>query len=266
LSKRRKTRTVKDSLQPTEKSTSISNSSNKYKGEEKMNTSRKIAIMVGVFYIAATVAGVLSLPFTEPTLNAPDYLTGVSANQNQVLIGALLALVMAVAVAGIAITVYPVLRKHNASIAIGYVGARIVEGVIDIISVISLLALVKLSQEFVEAGAPDASYYQTLGDILLAVQGWGVHVVLDVAVFPLGALIFNYLLYQSKLVPRWLSGWGLIGAPLWLAGGVLVMFGHDPFSTIPVLSNLPIGVQEMVFAVWMIVKGFNSTTIASESA
>jgi len=186
--------------------------------------------MVGVFYIAATVAGMLSLPFTEPTLNAPDYLINVSANQNQVLIGALFVLIMAVAVAGIAITVYPVLRKHNESIAIGYVGARIVEGVIDIISVVNLLALVKLSQEFVKAGSPDASSFQTLGESLRVVQGWGVHVVLDVAVFPLGALIFYYLLYQSKLVPRWLSGWGLIGAPLWLAGGVLVMFGHDPFS------------------------------------
>ena len=251
--------TTKDSLQPKEKSTSISNSSNKNKGESKMNTHRKTAIMVGVFYIAATVAGMLSLPFTEPTLNAPDYLINVSANQNQVLIGALFVLVMAVAVAGIAITVYPVLRKHNESIAIGYVGARIVEGVIDIISVVNLLALVKLSQEFVKAGSPDASSFQTLGESLRVVQGWGVHVVLDVAVFPLGALIFNYLLYQSKLVPRWLSGWGLIGAPLWWAAGLLVMFGHDPFSTIPVLLNLPIGVQEMVLAVWLIVKGFNSS-------
>jgi hypothetical protein len=237
------------------------------KGESKMNTSRKIAIIVGVFYIAATVAGLLSVVFTEPTLNAPDYLISVSANENQVIIGALLELIMAVAVAGIAITVYPVLRKHNVSIAIGYVGARIVEGVIFIIGVISLLTLLTVSQEFVKAGAPDASYFQTLGELLLASRDWGGHVVLDVAVFPLGALIFYYLLYQSKLIPRWLSGWGLIGAILYWAAGLLVMFALiSPFSTIHVVLQAPLGLQEMVFAVWLIVKGFNPSAIASPSA
>jgi len=177
-----------------------------------MDTSRKIAIIVGVFYIVATVAGMLSLSFSEPALNAPDYLVNVSASENQVLIGALFELIMAVSVAGIGITVYPVLRKHNTSSAIGYFGARIVEGVIFFIGVISLLTLLTLSQEFVKAGAPDASYFQTSGELLLAARDWGGHVVLDVAVFPLGALILNFLLYRSKLIPRWLSGWGLIGA------------------------------------------------------
>ena len=232
-----------------------------------MNTSRKNAIMVGVFYIVATVAGMASLPFTEPILNAPDYLLNVSANEIQVLIGALFELVLAVAVAGIAIAVYPVLRKHNASTAIGYFGARIVEGVIFIIAVISLLALLTLGQGFVRAGAPDASYFQTLGGLLLAARDWGGHVVLDVAVFPLGALIFYYLLYQTKLIPRWLSGWGLVGAILYWAAGLLVMFALiTPFSTPHVGLQAPLGVQEMVLAVWLIVKGFNPSAIASPSA
>ena len=232
-----------------------------------MDTSRKNAIIVGVFYIVATVAGMLSLPFTEPALNAPDYLVNVSASENQVLIGALIELIMAVAVAGIGITVYPVLRKYNVSSAIGYFGARIVEGVIFFIGVISLLTLLTLSQEFVKAGAPDASYFQTSGELLLAARDWGGHVVLDVAVFPLGALILNYLLYQSKLIPRWLSGWGLIGAILYWAAGLLVMFALiNPFSTIHVGLQAPLGFQEMVFAVWLIVKGFNPSTIVSEFA
>jgi len=232
-----------------------------------MNTNRKIAMMVGVFYIAATVAGALSLAFTGPTLDAPDYLIKVSANENRVIIGALLELIMAVAVAGVAIAVYPVLRKHNVSIAIGYVGARIVEAVIFVIGVISLLTLLTVSREFVKAGAPDASYFQTLGDLLLASRDWGGHVVLDVAVFPLGALIFYYLLYQSKLIPRWLSGWGLIGAILYWAASLLVAFALiSPFSTIHVVLQAPLGVQEIVLAVWLIVKGFNASAIASLSA
>ena len=231
-----------------------------------MDTSRENAIIVGVFYIVATVAGMLSLPFTEPALNAPDYLVNVSASENQVLIGALIELIMAVAVAGIGITVYPVIRKYNVSSAIGYFGARIVEGVIFFIGVISLLTLLTLSQEFVKAGAPDASYFQSLGTLLLAARDWGGHVLGSIA-FSLGALMFYYLLYQLKLIPRWLSVWGLIGAPLALAEGLLIMFDIiDPLSTNAILLNLPLAVNEIVLAVWLIVKGFNSSAIASGSA
>jgi hypothetical protein len=232
-----------------------------------MNADRKTARMVGVFYIAATVAGIVGLAFSDPVVSASDYLTKVSANESQVLIGALFELIMAVAVAGIAITVYPVLRRHNASIAVGYVGARIVEGVLLIVGTISLLTLLTLSQEFVEAGTPGGSYFQTSGELLLAVRDWGGHVVLDVAVFPLGAVIFYYLLYQSNLVPRWLSGWGLVGAVLYWAAGLLVMFDlTDPFSTIQVVFQAPLGLQEMALAVWLIVKGFNPSAIVSRSA
>jgi hypothetical protein len=260
--------TGKQSLPLTEQSTTIRNCSNKYKGESKMNTSRKIAITVGVLYLTANfIAGPLGLLFTEPTLNAPDYLVQVSANETQMLIGALLVLVMAVADAGIGIVVYPVLKKRNASIAIGYFGARIVESLIFVITAISLLLLLTLSHGFVQAGAPDNSHFQTLGEMLLAVRDWAGHVVLDVAVFPLGALLFYYVLYQSRLVPRWLSGWGLVGAILSGAAGLLVMFSLiTPLSTIQVVLQAPVGLQEIALALWLIIKGFNPSAIASGSA
>ena len=141
-------------------------------------------------------------------------------------------LVMAVADAGIGIVVYPVLKKRNASIAIGYFEARIVESLMFVITAISLLLLLTLSHEFVQAGAPDASHFQTLGELLLAVRDWAGHVVLDVAVFPLGALIFYYVLYQSKLTPRWLSGWGLVGALSYWAASLLVMFSLITFTVV----------------------------------
>ena len=225
-----------------------------------MNTGKKIAIMVGVFYIAGTVAGILSLVFTEPALNAPDYLMTISENSNQVVIGALLELLMGIAVAGIACTVYPVLRKYHPSIAIGYVGARFVEFVICIVGVISLLTLLTLSRGFVQAGTQDASSFHTLGELLLATRDWGGHGILDVAVFPLGALIFSYALYQSKLIPRWLSGWGFITAILYWIPGMLVMFALiSPLSTHMIVLQAPLGLQEMVMAVWLIVKGFNAS-------
>lgn len=224
-----------------------------------MNTNRKIAMIAGILYIVATVAGILSLGFTQSILDMPDYLINVAANKSQVIAGEFFALIMAVAIVGIPITLYPVLKRHNESIAIGYFGARLAEGFVFIISIISVLTLLTLSQEFVEAGAPIDSYFQTLGDMLVVMRGAG-----HVGIFPLSALMFYYLLYQSKLVPRWLSGWGLIGAVLYLASDLLIMFTViTSFSTIRVGLVMPLALQEMVLAVWLIFKGFNLSAISS---
>jgi hypothetical protein len=225
-----------------------------------MNSTRKIAIIVGVLFITATVAYSLGDFFLEPILGGSDYLTKASENENQVIIGALLVLIDSVAVAGIAIVIYPILKKHNETLALGYVGARIAEGVLFIVNVITILTLLTLSKEFMKAGAPDVSYYQTLGTLLLAAGDWAFLLGFGLA-FTLSALILNFVLYQSKLVPRWLSGWGLIGAAS-LYAYYLLQF----FSIKQEILFLPIAVQEMVFAVWLIVKGFNPSAIASGSA
>jgi len=158
----------------------------------------------------------------------------------------------------IPIMLFPILKKHNESLALGYVGARIFEGFFLVVSAIGLLSILSLSQEFVNAVAPVASYFQTSGALLLAAFDWS-SILLDLP-FALSALMLNYLLYQSKLIPRWLSVLGLIGATLWLATSPLHMFGLSPSL---VFLAAPIGVQEMVLAVWLIVKGFNSSAIAS---
>jgi hypothetical protein len=232
--------------------------------EEKMNSYRKNAISAGVLFIIGTVAGVLSLPFLG-IVDKPDYLTKIAANENQVIIGALLLLIMAFACAGIAIWLYPVLKKQNQALALGSVGFRIIENVLGIVSAICLLSLVPLSQEYVKAGAPDASYFQTLGTLLLGARDSisNIHLI----PFCIGALMYYYVFYQSKLIPRWLSGWGLIAIMMNLASALLVLFdliGH--LSTVQVVLSVPIGVQEMVLAIWLIVKGFNPSAIASGSA
>jgi len=171
---------------------------------------------------------------------------------------------MAAAIAAIPICMYPILKKHNESMALGYVVGRLVEGVMFTIGVICLLTLLTLSKEFALAGAPSAAHYQTLGIIVLAIiEAQGVFAQFG---FSLGSLMFYYILYKSKLIPRWLSGWSLIGAVLFLASAFLAMFGYGSPSTIYLLMNAPGGVGEMVFAVWLIIKGFNPSAIASESA
>lgn len=229
-----------------------------------MNSDRKTAIIVGVLFIMG-FAGILSTVLVKPIIEDPNYLIKVSENENQVLIGALSELIMAFACAGIAIWLYPVLKKHNEALALGSVGFRIVEAVLLIVFASGLPLLLVLSQEYVKAGAPDASYFQTLGTLLLSVRDWAIQVLGAIA-FSLGALMYYYIFYQSELIPRWLSGWGFLGAALWLAAALLSMFGQiSPFSTAMILLAIPIAVNEMVLAVWLIVKGFNSSAIASRS-
>jgi hypothetical protein len=139
------------------------------------------------------------------------------------------------------------------------------EGMLYIVGVVSLLALLTLSQEYAKAGAPNASSYQISGTLLLAVKNWAGQ--LGVISFTLGALMYYSVFFQSKLIPRWLSGWGFLGVALSLAAVLLVIFGQIiPFSTVFILLQLPIGLQEMVLAVWLIAKGFDPSAIASGSA
>ncbi|MCD4822268.1 MAG: DUF4386 domain-containing protein [Methanococcoides sp.] len=226
-----------------------------------MDSNRKTAIIVGLLFIIATVAYSLGVILLDPILGASDYLTNASENENQMIMGSFLVLIDAVAVAGIGIMMYPILKKCNEALALGYAGARIAEGVLFIVNVIAILTLLTLSQEFVKAGVLDAPYYQTLGTILLAAGDLAFLFGFAVA-FTLSALILNYLLYRSKLVPRWLSGWGFVGALL-----LWVYYLLQPFS-INLLGILfiPIAVQEMVFAVWLIVKGFDPAAIDSATA
>jgi hypothetical protein len=229
-----------------------------------MDSYRKIATITGILFIIATVADLLSTPFLAP-VNATNYLVSVSANGNQVTTGALLLFIGAAAAVGIAISLCPVLKKYNEGLALGAVGFRLIEGVFYIVGVMGLLLLITLSKEFVSAGAPSSSYYQTLGALLLAGYHW-VGNVGSLLTFSLGALMYYIIFYQTRLVPRWLSGWGLLAIILTMVSGLLVMFSLiGPMSTGQILLNLPIAVQEMALAVWLIVKGFNPSVINSKS-
>lgn len=217
---------------------------------------RNTARIVGILFIIGTIAGISSF-VGAPSLDDPDYLVNISANGNLTIIGALCVLIMGIALAPVPVFLFPILKKVNESLALGYVVFRILEVVTYIITVISWLSLLTLSQEFVLAGAPDASHYQTLGTLLLTVGAW-VDPVL-VIIFSMSALILNYLLYRSILVPRWLSGWGFVGGLLHLAEGVLNLFGLLPGMPWGALFFAPIALQEMVYAVWLIFKGFNQS-------
>ena len=231
-----------------------------------MDSYRKTAIIVGVLFITATAASILSGVFLGSTLDASNYLTSVSANENQVIIAMIFELIAAVSALGTAVMLFPVLKKTIESLALGYVALRLIENIFYIVGALSLPIILTLSQGYV-AGASNVSYYQPLGTLLLALHGWSIWMG-TLIFFGLGSVTLNYLLYQSKLVPRFLSVWGLIGAALILLYGLVNLFSLDPLnmlSSILTILALPIAVQEMVFAVWLIVKGFNPAAIASLS-
>jgi hypothetical protein len=231
-----------------------------------MNSYRKTAIVAGILFIFATVVGLLSnVAFLKPILDVPDYLGRIFAGQNQILIGSLLHIIASFACAGIAIALYPVLRKYNEGLALGSVGFRIAEAILYVIGSIGVLMLLPLSQEFIKAGMPSTSYFQTLANSLLSMHDWTG--MLAVITFGPGALMYYAIFYKSKLIPRWLSGWGLIAAALCLISGILVMFHIiDFFTPVQIAINIPIALQEMVLAVWLIAKGFNLPATVSKPA
>lgn len=227
-----------------------------------LGTNRKTAAVVGVLFIIGTVSGLLMFPFIT-ILNTPDHLSTIATHEGQMIIATLLKFIMGVACAGIGLALYPILKKYNEGLAIGAAGFRIIEGVIGIVGALGYVALLALSQEFVKAGAPALSFYQTADVLINTTASW----LRDVAVlltWCIGAMMYYSIFYQYRLVPRWLTVWGLVGITLTGISCMLVMFHLIPTAgTIQVILSLPILVQELVLAVWLIVKGFNPSTTAA---
>ncbi len=233
-----------------------------YRNRSKSKTSiRKIAVITGVIFIIATVASLLAAALT-PALTGTDYLTRFSAHPNQVAAGALLYLVAAFASAGIAIAMYPVMKGSNAGLALGSVVFRALEAVFYMVGVVSLLSLLTLGQQFTTAGAADRTSLQAIGNLLVSVHDHAALVA--VFAFCLGAFMYYYLFFQSRLIPRWLSGFGIVAIILMMAACVLALFSGNLITSYIPLA-FPIFLQEMVLAVWLIVKGFNPSAIASRS-
>lgn len=229
-----------------------------------MNTYRTNATIAGVLYIIGTVAGILSLVLSQPLRDASDPLAGAATNANQVIAAALCVLLMCLSLAMVPVVLYPVLKRHSEVLALGYVVFRgALETITTLMMPIALLLLVAMGHSYVPVGAAAASGFRAVGALLLKA---GDHNALAGIVFCLGALMFYAVLYRSRLVPRWISGWGLAALVPYLAAEFLAMFAVvDPMSANASLLFIPLAVQEMVMAVWLIVKGFNSPAVAPEA-
>ena len=227
-----------------------------------MKSNRKIAVITGVLFIIATVAGpLLAAPLTAD-LTGMDTLSRFSAQLNQVAGGVLLWIIAYFSCAGIAIAMYPVLKEQNAGLALGSVIFRTIEAVFYMVGVVGLLSLLTLGQQFEVAGAADLTSFQAIGNLLVSLREYTALVA--VFAFCVGASMYYYVLFQSRLIPRWLSSFGIVAILLLTVACVLALFsGNQITSYIPLAA--PIALQEMVLGVWLIVKGFNPSVSTSRS-
>lgn len=254
------------------------------KGLDETRSNKRTSAIVGILYIIGTVSGGLSLNYTEPIRKAGDILGEVQAHGSQVILGAFFVFLMGLALAAIPVLVYPILKKHSEIAAVGYVVFRgCLETVTYMATVMCWLALLPLSKVYsgvAAAGAEAAAGAASSGAAAAAGAGAGAEAAAGAAdslqalglmliktefispvlstVFCIGALVFYCALYRWRLVPRWLSSWGLAAVPLYLAAGLLDMF--DVISALSLLGvglNMPLAIQEMVLALWLIFKGFD---------
>jgi hypothetical protein len=221
-----------------------------------VSSTRKVSIATGALLIVATVA-VLVASAVDPTLTGAGYLTEVANHPHRLAAAALVYLVAAGASVGIAIALYPVVKRVHSGLALGAVIFRAIEATLYATAVVALLSILPLGQELATAQADDQGSIRAIADSLLSARDHSN--LAAIFAFNLGALMYYALFYRSQLVPLWLSGWGIVGVLLMISACLMALFSDSPITGYTLLV-LPIAVQELVLAVWLLVKGFRSFT------
>ncbi len=223
---------------------------------------QKIARVAGVLFLITYITSIPAAFFLyPPVLDNPNYIVGAGADTS-VRLGALLELILVVANIGSAVVLWPVLKRVNEILALGFVTARIVESAFIAIGVLSLLTVVALRQG--AAAGADASSLVTVGESLVTLHGWTFLLGPGFAVGIGNGLILGYLMYRSGLIPRGMAILGLIAGSMLLARFVGVLFGvFEPLGVLGGLLVVPEFIWELSLAIWLIVKGFNPSAVAS---
>ncbi len=223
---------------------------------------QKIARATGILFVITFIASIPPVLFLYgPLLDDPRYILGGGGADNGLALGALLELILIIANIGTAVVLYPVVKRVNEILALGFVTARVVESVFIAIGILMVLSMVTLRQE---AAGADAGALLAVGQSLVAVQSWSFLVGPGFIVGVGNGLILGYLMYRGGLVPRRLAILGLIAGPVLLARFVGIMFGvFEPMSVLGGLMVVPEFIWELSLGIWLIVKGFNASAVAS---
>ena len=231
-----------------------------------MTYTRKTALITGVLFIITIVFSIPGTLLYGPLLNDPNYIVGPGAD-TQVALGAFFEIIVAIANIGTAVTLFPILKRQNEGVALGYVASRVVESTIIAVGIISVLSVVTLRQDFAARASPDAGSFLAASTALVALHGWTFLLGPGLLAGFGNGLLLGYLMYRSGLVPRPLALLGLVGGPLVSASGIAVLFGfYDQVSVWSGIATIPEFLWEAALGIYLIVKGFRSVPITGEMA
>jgi hypothetical protein len=225
-----------------------------------MNHPQTIARVFGVLFLITFITSIPAYFFYVPVLDDPNYIVGATGADTSVSFGAFLELLLILANIGTAVVLFPIVKRQNEILILGYVTARIVECVFIAVGILSLLTVVTLRQE---AAGADATSLVAVGESLVALHNWtrllGPGFVVGIG----NGLMLGYLMYRSRLVPRGMAVLGLIGGPLVTASGVAILFGvFEAGSVWQGIAIIPEFIWELALGIWPIVRGFNPSAIA----
>ena len=229
-----------------------------------MSSTRKTAFIAGALFVITFITSIpAALLLYRPVLDHTSYILGAGAD-TRVALGALLEILLIIANVGSAVVLFPVLKRQNEGLALGYVTARIIESTFIAIGIVSLLAIVTLRQDV--GGPGGAGSLVPVGRSLVAIHDWTFLLGPGWIVGVGNGLILGYLMYRSGLVPRGLAMLGLIGGPLIIISGTAVLFNViDPGSAPQVIATIPEFVWELSLGIYLMVKGFRPSPITAEA-
>ena len=231
----------------------------------KTDLYRTAAILTGILFLTTDITAIVGLQLYQPLLTNPQFITSVAANDTRILIGTFLETILAFCNVGTAIVLYPILKRQHQGMALGYVVLRAMEATFILIGVISILAVLSLRLDFLATGG-DPLTYQSVGKALVALQKWtflfGPNIIL-----PVNATILGYLLYKSGLVPRAISALYLFDGPILFVSSIFILFGfYETMSAPAILVAMPMLVFEVLFSIWLMIRGFDRAALESLTA
>ena len=226
--------------------------------KEATNTYRRTTIVVGVTYIAGFVIGIPANVLVQSILGAQHSLSTVSASSILLALGAILLLLTALGDAAHGVLMFPILKPHSERLALGYLAARIIDGVFLTINVLFIVIQIPLGSEYLKAAATMPSL-QAMSTVLNQANLYADN--LGWIALGLAGIMLNYVFYRTKLIPRWIAVWGMVGYVIISCGMVAALMG----SNLGLVSELPGGLWEIFVGGWLIVKGFNASVFASQA-
>jgi hypothetical protein len=221
---------------------------------------RTLARIAGVFWILTFVTSIPALILYAPVLNHAHYVLG-GGTDTRIALGAFLEVVLGITGIGTAVAMFPILKRQNESMALGYVATRVVESTIIAIGIVSVLAVVTMRKDLAGAVGTDTASLVTAGRSLVAIHKWTFLLGPGICAGLGNGLLLGYLMYRSELVPRRMALIGLVGGPLLLASDTAILFGaYKQTAGISALLTIPEAAWELSLGIYLIVKGFKTSS------